>query len=528
MLTLQDISYIHPNKDLLFENINLTVNDHEKVALIGKNGNGKSTLLRIIANEFMPFGGLVEKEDPPYYIPQIFGQYNHLTIAQALGVEGKLRALTEILNGQVTESNYAMLQDDWSIESRCREALSQWKLDIPDLSQKMGSLSGGQKTKVLLAGMAVHQPQLILMDEPSNHLDLDSRKQLYKLIETSSASMMIVSHDRKLLNLLDTIYELHPNGLTLYGGNYEFYRKQKMIEQSALEQDILGKEKLLRVARDRQRATLERQQKQQARGKKKQAWSGMPQVMMDKMKNDSENSFSKLKHAHAGKVEGISQDLKTLRSSLPDPDKMKFDFNQSDLHRGKILFNAHEINYRYASSWVWEAPLSLQILSGERTALKGANGSGKTTLINLILGKISPQTGSSTRASGKSVYIDQDYSLIEDGLTVYRQANQFNTNSLPEHEVKIRLNRFLFGRETWDKPCQALSGGERMRLMLCCLNIGQQSPDLIILDEPTNNLDIQNIEILTHAINAYEGTLIVVSHDESFLEDVRIERVVTL
>lgn len=524
MLTLQDISYIHPNKDLLFENIHLAVNDHEKVALIGKNGSGKSTLLQLIAGALMPSGGRIEKKDSAHYIPQIFGQFNHLTIAQALGVEGKLRALTEMLNGQVTESNYVLLQDDWSIESRCREALSLWKLDIPDLSQKMGSLSGGQKTKVLLAGMAVHQPQLILMDEPSNHLDLESRKQLYQLIETCSATMIIVSHDRKLLNLLDTICELHPNGLSLYGGNYEFYRKQKLTEQSALEQDILGKEKLLRAARDKQRATLERQQKQQARGKKKQAKSGMPKVMMDKMKNDSENSFSKLKHAHAGKVDGISHDLRNLRSSLPDPDKMKFDFDPSDLHRGKILFSAHEINYRYTSSWVWDAPLTLQILSGERIALKGANGSGKTTLINLILGKISPQTGFSTRSSGKSVYIDQDYSLIEDGLTVYKQADQFNANSLPEHEVKIRLNRFLFGRETWDKPCQALSGGERMRLMLCCLNIGQQSPDLIILDEPTNNLDIQNIEILTHAINAYEGTLIVVSHDESFLEDVKIER----
>ena len=528
MLYLQDISYIHPNKDLLFGNINLAVNDHEKIALVGKNGSGKSTLLRIVNGELIPASGRIEKPNSIYYIPQIFGQYNHLTVAQALKVDHKIHALTKILEGQFSEENYTYLQDDWTIESRCQEALNHWKLGFTDLSQKMGSLSGGQKTKVLLAGINIHQPRLILMDEPSNHLDLESRKQLYHFIDMSPATMVIVSHDRKLLNLLDTICELHQTGLTTYGGNYAFYQQQKMLEQSALEQDIQGKEKLLREARDKQRETLERQQKQQARGRKKQAKSGMPKVMMDKMKNDSENSFSKLKHAHAGKVEGISQDLKTLRSSLPDPDKMKFDFDPSDLHRGKILFNAHETNYRYTSSWVWDTPLSMQILSGERIALKGTNGSGKTTLINLMLGKISPKTGSSTRASGKSVYIDQDYSLIEDDLTVYQQANQFNTNSLPEHEVKIRLNRFLFSRETWGKPCRALSGGERMRLMLCCLNIGQQSPNLIILDEPTNNLDIQNIEILTHAIRAYEGTLIVVSHDESFLEDVRIGRTIEL
>ncbi|MBV6640316.1 MAG: ABC-F family ATP-binding cassette domain-containing protein [Cyclobacteriaceae bacterium] len=528
MLYLQDISYIHPNKDLLFENINLAVNNHEKIALVGKNGSGKSTLLRIVNGELIPAGGRIEKPNSIYYIPQIFGQYNHLTVAQALKVDHKIHALTKILKGQYSEENYTHLQDDWTIESRCQEALNHWKLGFTDLSQKMGSLSGGQKTKVLLACINIHQPRLILMDEPSNHLDLESRKQLYHFIEMSPATMVIVSHDRKLLNLLDTICELHQTGLTTYGGNYAFYQQQKILEQSALEQDIQGKEKLLREARNKQRETLERQQKQQARGRKKQAKSGMPKVMMDKMKNDSENRFSKLKHAHAGKVDGIHQDLKALRAALPDPDKMRFDFDPSDLHQGKILFQAYKINYQYASEWVWKSSLSMQIKSGERIALKGANGSGKTTLIKVVLGNLIPQVGTFKSNTNKALYIDQDYSLIDNRLSVCEQANQYNSLGLPDHEVKTRLNRFLFGKESWDKPCQALSGGERMRLMLCCLNIGQQAPDLIILDEPTNNLDIQNIEILTNAINSYKGTLIVVSHDEDFIEDVRIERTIEL
>ncbi len=528
MLTLQNISYIHPNKDLLFENIHLTANNHDKIALIGKNGSGKSTLFRIMAKELIPASGLIEHDEAPYYIPQIFGQYNHMTVAGALNIENKMQALSEILSGQLSEENYTILQDDWSLESRCQEALNHWGLNIPHLSQKMGALSGGQKTKLLLAGIAIHQPQLIFMDEPSNHLDLESRKMLYQFIKKSSATMIIVSHDRKLLNLLDSTYELHHDGLTYYGGNYEFYQQQKMIEHSALEQDIQGKEKLLRNARDKQRETLERQRKQQARGKKKQAKSGMPKVMMDKMKNDSENSFSKLKHAHAGKVDGIRQDLITLRSALPDSDKMKFNFDPSDLTRGKMLFEAHHINYRHTTEWVWKAPLTLKIQSGERIALQGGNGSGKTTLINVMLGNLIPQQGTVKSNTNKSLFIDQDYSLIDNQLTVGEQANRFNGSGLPDHEVKIRLNRFLFGKESWDKPCRALSGGERMRLMLCCLNIGQQAPNLIILDEPTNNLDIQNIEILTNAIRAYEGTLIVVSHDERFLEEVRIERTIGL
>jgi ATPase subunit of ABC transporter with duplicated ATPase domains len=160
--------------------------------------------------------------------------------------------------------------------------------------------------------------------------------------------------------------------------------------------------------------------------------------------------------------------------------------------------------------------------------LKGANGSGKTTLIKIILGELNPQIGSVFRADNKSIYIDQDYSLIQNQLKVYDQAQYFNTSGLEEHEIKMRLNRFLFSREDWDKPCSALSGGEKMRLMLCCLTINKESPDLIILDEPTNNLDIQNIEILTKAINEYQGSLIVVSHDTYFLEQINIENFIVL
>ena len=126
------------------------------------------------------------------------------------------------------------------------------------------------------------------------------------------------------------------------------------------------------------------------------------------------------------------------------------------------------------------------------------------------------------------VYIDQDYSLIENQLTIYEQAQKFNVSGLQEHDIRMRLNRFLFSQNELDKPCSALSGGEKMRLMLCCLTINNQAPDIIILDEPTNNLDIQNIEILTAAVNEYQGTLIVVSHDEVFLEQINIEGTVAL
>ena len=523
MLFLQNVSYIHPNKEGLFENIYLTVNSRDKIGLIGNNGSGKSTLLKLIAGELSPHEGQLVLDTVPYYIPQLFGQYNHLTIAQALRIDDKLLALQEILAGNVTGHQLNRLNDDWTIEERCQEALQYWQLNELPLSRPMATLSGGQKTKVFLAGIHIHQPQLVLLDEPSNHLDTAGRELLYEFIATTSCALIVVSHDRKLLNGLQPIAELSKRGLTLYGGNYDFYAEQKAIANNALSQDIQNKEKALRKAKEKERETMERQQKLDARGKRKQEKAGVARIMMNTLRNSAENSTAKIKGAHFEKISGISDELQTLRNELPDLDKMQLGFNNTTLHQGKVLFSASGINHEFDKQRLWKENLDLQINSGERIAIKGLNGSGKTTLIKIILGELEPAIGTVFRADSKSVYIDQDYSLINNQQTVYEQAQQYNKTNLQEHEIKIRLARFLFTKDDWDKPGNTLSGGERMRLLLCCITIGSQAPDIIMLDEPTNNLDIQNIEILTAAINAYTGTLLVVSHDLHFLEQVNVK-----
>jgi len=528
MLTLQNISYLHTNRDLLFDKITFTANNHEKIALIGNNGVGKSTLLKIISGELQASDGLLKLDSKPYYVPQIFGQFNHLTIAEALRVEDKLNALKEILEGNVTETNLNTLNDDWTIEDRCKEAMLYWQLQDLDFTQKLESLSGGQKTKIFLAGISIHQPQLILLDEPSNHLDLAGRTLLYNFIQDSTGTLIVVSHDRKLLNILNRVYELTKNGITVYGGNYDFYTEQKQIENNALSQDIQSKEKALRKAKEKERETMERQQKLDSRGKKKQEKAGVSRIMMNTLRNNAENSTSKTKSMHAEKIGGISQELQELRSGLPEIDKIKFGLNNADLHHGKTLFTATNINYSYNDDLLWKENINFQILSGERIALKGANSSGKTTLIKIITGILMPKQGNVYAAASKSVYIDQDYSLIDNQLSVFEQAEKFNVSGLQEHDIRMRLNRFLFSQNDLDKSCNSLSGGEKMRLMLCCLTINNESPDLIILDEPTNNLDIQNIEILTAAINEYQGTLIVISHDEYFLEQINIKKTINL
>lgn len=528
MFTLQHIAYAHPDKDVLFSGIDLTINRNEKIALIGNNGSGKSTLLKIMSGMLTPSSGSVITDLRPYYVPQHFGQFNDMTVAQALQVQEKLSALKEILNGNVTETNMTILDDDWNIEERCHEALAHWQLQDTDLSQKMSTLSGGQKTKVFLAGILIHQPELVLMDEPSNHLDINSRELLYQYILTTNDTLMIVSHDRTLLDLLHTICELSKKGITTYGGNYQFYKEQKTIEANALREDVKSKQKALRKAKETERESMERQQKLDARGRKKQDRSGTPTIMINTLRNNAEKSTAKMKDIHAEKIDGISQELNTLRKELPDKDKMKIGFDDTVLHKGKVLVTARQLNFTYGAKDLWPLPLDFMITSGERLAIKGENGSGKTTLIKLILGELNPTSGAINTADTRTIYIDQDYSLINNGLTIYEQAQKLNSAHLEEHEVKSELTHFLFTKEYWYRSCSALSGGEKMRLILCCLTLSKTAPDIIILDEPTNNLDIQNIEILTAAINEYNGTLIVVSHDTYFLKQVNVNRTIQL
>lgn len=527
-ISVQQLSYIHADKEPLFQNINLTVNKGEQVSLVGNNGSGKSTLLRIIEGGLKPVSGEVVCSSQPYYVPQHFGQYDQLTVMQALQVESKIKALQAIIAGDASAGNFTALDDDWNIEERCLAALSFWGLQHIRLDQPMCTLSGGEKTKVFLSGLQIHSPEIILMDEPTNHLDTGSRNKLYGFIESSRATMLIVSHDRTLLNLLPYTCELDRSTISLYGGNYEFYKEQKEQALAALQNQLSEKEKELRLAKKIAREALERKNKSSSRGEKSAVKKGIPRIMMGAMKEGAENSTVKLKNVHDDKMSAISSSIADIQTALPNMRQMKTDFNSPDLHIGKILVTAKDVNFGYGESRLWQDPLNLQIKSGDRIRFSGNNGAGKTTLLKLLLGELEPTEGTITRADFKYIYIDQEYSIVQPHLTVFEQLEQFNLFAKPEHELKMILSRFLFPVGTWDKSCSKLSGGEKMRLAICCLMVSNSTPDLFVLDEPTNNLDIQSVNIITAAIKDYNGTVLLVSHDLYFVKEIKINRVVEL
>lgn len=527
-IIIKQISYIHPDREPLFQNINFSLAKGQKVALIGNNGTGKSTLLRIIAGALQATSGEIISQEIPYYIPQHFGQYDRMTVAEALHIDIKIIALNDILNGNASAENFSSLNDEWDIEEKATSALSRWDLDHVKLFQKIKNLSGGEKTKVFLSGIYIHNPSVILFDEPSNHLDKNSRKQLYELIQNSNATMIVVSHDRTLLNLLDLTYELSADSVEAYGGNYEFYKQQKEEKMQALQAQFEDKQKELRKARHIAQEVAEKKQRRDVRGKKKSVKEGIPRIMMNTIRNRAEASTAKLNDIHANKMDGIVADIKQIKQQLPDKKDLKMDFEDMNLHTGKILVTAKDINFGYSDKMLWQETLEFQIRSGDRIVISGQNGVGKTTLLKLIFGKLEPTAGTIIRADFKYLYIDQDYSIIDNNLTVFEQVQQFNSRKLSDDELRIILHRFLFTYEMWNKTCDKLSGGEKMRLIFCCMQIDDNAPDMFILDEPTNNLDIQSLEIVTNSIRDYKGTLLIISHDTYFIEEVGVNKEILL
>ena len=528
-LIIKDLFYTHPNGDILFQYLSFSVLSKQKLSLIGHNGSGKSTLLRILSRELNAFSGEIISDEKPYYVSQHLGQYNELTVGQTLGVEDKLNALREILNGNAEQEYFSILDDDWDIEERIAVALDYWNLSYVNIHQQLASLSGGEKTKIFLSGVLIHSPGIILLDEPTNHLDRKSRKKLYDWITNTSASVLVVSHDRTLLNLLSPTLELTKDKVEVYGGNFEFYKEEKAKRINVLQSQLFEKEKELRKAKKIARETIERQAKQDIRGEKVSQRKGIPRIMMGLLKDQAEKSTAALRGIHEERLSGLSGDLTEIRAKLAMRTELKLNFENAKLHSGKILVDARDINFAYpGKDYLWNTNKTFQIRSNERVRIQGNNGSGKTTLIKLMTGQCEPGKGDVKRASFQYIYMDQEYSTIRNELSIYEQIQEFNSRMLQEHEVKIILNRFLFPKEVWDKKNIHLSGGEKMRLLLACMQVSNNTPDLFLLDEPTNNLDINSMEILTNTLKDYAGTIVLISHDDYFIQKIGIERFLEL
>ena len=539
------------NARTVLSDINLKIEDHDRIGLIGVNGCGKSTLLRLILGIEQPDEGIVSMRNDLTvgYLAQNSGLDRDRTIweemksvfSDLLETEQQLReierqmAQSPELHEKLSEEysrkiSFFESRDGYLIDVKIRTVLGGMGFADKPEDTVINTLSGGEKTRLAMAKLLLEEPQLLILDEPTNHLDFRTLAWLEEYLSQYKYAILVVSHDRTLLNLLPEICELEKHQISYYGGNYEFYKEQKTLMQEALQQRIEEKEKALRTARKVARETAERRDKQNVRGEKRNLKKGVPRIVLNGLQSKSEKSTAKLSGAHQEKTEKLTDERNQLRSSLSPTAALKTDFNSPGLHTGKILVTAKEINFGYHPDepQLWRAPLSFQLKSGDRLRIEGGNGSGKTTLLKIITGQLQPLKGTLIQANFTYVYLNQEYSIINDRNSILEQAYAFNGRNLPEHEIKIILNRYLFPASEWDKSCRKLSGGEKMRLAFCCLMISNNMPDMFILDEPTNNLDIQSIEIITATIKNYAGTVIAISHDNYFIQEIGVEQSIFL
>nr|WP_240155201.1 ATP-binding cassette domain-containing protein [Chitinophaga sp. Cy-1792] len=504
----------------MFHDLNFILNDGEKAALVGINGAGKSTLLRLAAGKQELTSGTIITSTPPWYVPQHLGEFDTWTVAQALGISKKLEALHAILSGDTTLEHFTQLDEDWEIENKVRQVLEKWELADIHETRTLGSLSGGQQTKVFLAAMDMNSPHLVLFDEPSNHLDSRTRAKLYALIQQSKSTMLIVSHDRTLLNLMNKTAELSEKGMEVFGGNFDFYQQKKMAKVAALQARLVEQTKALKASESKAGDMAAHRYQQESRSA---GMSGsIPRIIAGGLKNKAERSTARMLHTHEEKIVQLQQSIATIREQIQTYETLKIDIQSPQIDRETMLIDMEAINFRYRDKLLWNS-LSFRIKPGDRVQISGENGSGKTTLLKIITRALQPSAGKYTSTAFSYYYLDQHYSMIHPELTVYEQVQEHNRRGLFEENIQELLLYLQFTPADFDKKCNRLSGGERMKLSLCCLLVNTLVPDLLILDEPTNNLDIPSLEVLTLAVKNYAGTLLVISHDDYFIREIGID-----
>jgi ATPase subunit of ABC transporter with duplicated ATPase domains len=527
-LSAVELGYRLPDGSFLFNNLTFSFSA-VRAGLVGANGIGKTTLLEILAGAREPSAGAVNRCGRVSYLPQQARFSSSVTVAEAINLANQIAALERVERGDGVLGDFDLIADRWDLRERIEQVFSKMGASSIALDRRVESLSGGEMTRVRIAGLLLEEPDFLILDEPTNHLDLSARESVYDLIASWKKGLIVVSHDRLLLAILDQIAELNANGLKLYGGDYEFYRQQRKIERNAAEETLQSARQRLKEVKQTAQRARERQQRKLSNSGRNSFKRNLPTIVAGNWRRAAENTSARVDDRHQRKVDHAKQEVDGARKNLPIELQIAVDLERSKVPSNKRMIELFEVNYRYpnAERPLWNRPLSFEVIGPERVWLKGANGTGKSTLIDLIGGGKSPSEGVIRVGAERIGMIDQRMSALDDSLTILENLKRA-APMRPERELRTLLGRFLFIRDAALKPASVLSGGERMRAGLACLLGADQAPEILIADEPTNNLDLPSVEELVSALRNFGGVLIVVSHDITFIDEVGIERVIDL
>jgi ATPase subunit of ABC transporter with duplicated ATPase domains len=487
----------------------------ERVGLVGRNGVGKTTLLKIIAGELQPSAGSVAVSGSLSIARQTVQIDVDETIADLFGVRGALSVLRRAETGEASVEELA--EADWTVEERIVAALAQVGLEArPETALVL--LSGGQRTRASLAAAIFRQPDFLLLDEPTNNLDREGRQAVIDLLAAWRSGAIVVSHDRELLDHMDAIIEMTTLGARRYGGNWSIYRAIKAIELEAAQQDMAHAQKSAAEVNRKAQLMAERKDRRDAAGARKGARGDMPRILLGLRKNKAEASKGQgIKIADRQREEALDA-VASARSRVETLRELSVSLPRTGLAAGRTVLALDDVSAGYDAERPVIRDFTFSIVGPERVAVAGANGSGKTTLLKLVTGELLPLRGG-VAVNVPFAMLDQSVSILDPDATILDNLMRLNPHST-ENACRATLATFLFRADAALQRAGTLSGGQMLRAGLACVLGGPQPPALLILDEPTNHLDIASIEAIEAGLLAYDGALMVVSHDEAFLANI--------
>ncbi|WP_216898980.1 ABC-F family ATP-binding cassette domain-containing protein [Nocardia alni] len=515
-ISLSDLTFAWADGTPVFDGLDAVLGPGH-LGLVGSNGAGKSTLLRLIDGELRPARGSITIGGRLGYLRQDLGLAAGQRVDEVLGIAEIRRALHRIESGAGAEADFGIVGSRWDVEESAVALLGRLGLryvadGVAQLDRRLDTLSGGETVLLGLVAELLREPDVLLLDEPTNNLDQAARGRLYAVIDEFPGAALIVSHDRDLLNRMGAIAELRQGEIRLFGGDFDSYSATIEAEQQAARAAIRDARS---DVRKQSRELVEARTKIDRRrryGQKMYEQKREPKIVMGNRKRQAEVSAGKLRGNHIAKVEQAQDSLAQAQERLRDDREIRVELPGTRLYPGQEVMDLREV--RLANGPV----VTLRVSGPERIALTGRNGVGKTTLLRRIA------------AEPPKVpwrMLPQRLDVFDERRTVFENVSAATPHAQAE-QVRAQLARFLFRGTDADVPAGALSGGERLRAALAMLLLADPAPRLLLLDEPTNNLDLPSLAHLTEALSGFAGALIVVSHDQRFLDDIGCTRRVEL
>ncbi|MFI8003765.1 ABC-F family ATP-binding cassette domain-containing protein [Streptomyces sp. NPDC086010] len=517
-LSTSALSFRWPDGTEVFDGLSLGIG-RGRTGLVGTNGAGKSTLLRLLAGQLRPSAGSVTVGGRLAYLPQNLTLDTELRVEAALGIAERRAALRAIEAGDVAERHFETVGDDWDVEERAVATLGSLGLGDIGLDRTVGQLSGGETVLLRLAALLLERPDVLLLDEPTNNLDVFARRRLYDAVDSwRSGVLVVVSHDRDLLERVDRIADLRAGSVTWYGGGWSAYDEALATQQEAAGRMVRAAESDVR----RQKRELEEAQtkiaRRQRHNRKMDTQRRAPKIVAGGHKRSSQEAAGKLRGLHEDRLQEARERLGTASEAIRDDDEIRVRLPRTAVPSGRTVLSVQGLRPRYGSL----RDGGFEVRGPERIALVGRNGAGKTTLLRTLAGELAPLEGEA-RTFVPLRFLPQRLDVLDDALGVAANVARM-APGITDNEIRSQLARFLFKGAGAEQPAGTLSGGERFRAALAATMLAAPAPQLLMLDEPTNNLDLASVRQLTGALHAYEGALLIAGHDLAFLESAGITR----